>query len=324
MKNDIRWQYTDSNAVGHNLIDSASEIFKTGKWAFLTREVIQNSLDALDPNKGRLIVKMSLDNIETKILPDKDNIIRHLQGTLSISGIKDRCKKFCDAAIKTLNSNNIKILKVSDYNTKGVTGSTCKNDELNSKWNALIYDEGNSQKDSDNSTGSFGAGKNAPFALSGINTVFYSTLDIDSVYAFEGVSKLFTSYIDNKKVEEKIYYAKRNDDGTLSALNKKDAEEKVDKYFLREKTGTDLYILAIDYNEDQIKTEIIQAVVENFFWLLSEDKLEVEVFGQIIKKDNIWQIIDKYCEKPIEYTGNFIKYGYVKQYLEVLEKKSRS
>ena len=43
----IGWQLTPSSSIGNEFIDGSTEIFKSGKWAFLAREVIQNSLDAL-------------------------------------------------------------------------------------------------------------------------------------------------------------------------------------------------------------------------------------------------------------------------------------
>lgn len=317
MEKNIRWQLTKSSAIGNEFIDGSTEIFKSGKWAFLTREVIQNSLDALREDKDKLIIKMNLQNISTKHIPDKENIIKHLNGTLSINKLPDRCEKFTRYAQKLLENETIKILKISDYNTKGIIDSEKDNGDVESAWNALVYDEGNSQKPNENATGSFGTGKNAPFALSGINTVFYATKDINNQYAFEGVAKLFTSYIDGEKIERKIYYANKKEDGSLRPLTYEESIERLDKMFIREEIGSDIIIIGVEFNEEQIKREIAQSVIENFFVLLSEDKLEVELFGEIINKNSLWKMIDKYCNIPIEYTNSNIKYGYIKQYLNV-------
>ncbi|MBR6688565.1 MAG: hypothetical protein IKL68_00925 [Clostridia bacterium] len=51
--------------------------------------------------------------------------------------------------------------------------------------------------------------------------------------------------------------------------------------------------------------------------LVAENKLEVDVFDEVIKKETLVNIINKYCETPIEYTNSNIKYGFVKQYLGV-------
>ena len=320
MEKNIKWQLTQSSSIGNEFIDGSTEIFKSGKWAFLTREVIQNSVDAIRNKENKLIIKMNLENISTKNIPDKENIIKHLNGTLSINGLPDRCKNFTTYAKKMLENETIKILKISDYNTKGIIESEKENGEVESAWNALIYDEGNSQKTDENSTGSFGTGKNAPFALSGLNTVFYATKDINNQYAFEGVAKLFTSYIDGNKIERKIYYANKKEDGSLRPLTYEESVERLDKIFIREEIGSDIFIIGVEFNEEQIKREIAQAVIENFFVLLSDDKLEVELFGEIINRNSLWKMIEKYCDTPIEYTNSNIKYGYIKQYLNVYSK----
>lgn len=79
------------------------------------------------------------------------------------------------------------MIRISNFNTLGLTGSD-KTDEIN-PWTSLIYSDGISDKDL-SSGGSYGIGKSAIFACSMLRTVFYSTLDIDSKKASQGVSKL--------------------------------------------------------------------------------------------------------------------------------------
>lgn len=313
----IGWQLTKSSSIGNEFIDGSTEIFKSGKWAFLAREVIQNSLDALRSGQDKLVMDISIDDIPTSTIPDKNNMIKHINGTLSIPNLPERCMKFSKNAKNLLEDDMIRVLKISDYNTTGVTGSEKNNGDTNSAWNALIYDEGNSQKQSENSTGSFGTGKNAPFALSGINTVFYVTLDENGYYACEGVAKLFTSYIDGNKIERKIYYANQKDDGSLAPLNDEESLNNLSKSFYRNEIGSDVIIIGVDFDKEQTKKEIIQSVVENFFVIIYEGKLDIKVFDVDINNSTLWSVIEKYCDKPIEYTNSNIKYGYIKQYLSV-------
>ena len=315
--NSIGWQLTKSSSIGNEFIDGSTEIFKSGKWAFLAREVIQNSLDVLREDEDKLLMDISIDDVPTKIIPDKENLIKHIEGTLSIPNLPERCMKFSKNAKKLLEDDNIRILKISDYNTTGITGSEKENGDIKSKWNALIYDEGNSQKKDKNSAGSFGTGKNAPFALSGINTVFYVTLDIDGNYACEGVAKLFTSYINGEKINRKIYYANKKEEGGLSSLNYNESCQNLSKLFLRKDVGSDVIMLGVDFDKEQAKREIIQSVIENFFVIIYDEKFEINVFDVPINKKTIWNVIEKYCNKPIEYTNSNIKYGYIKQYLSV-------
>jgi len=315
MEKDIRWQLTQSSSIGNEFIDGNTEIFKSGKWAFLTREVIQNSNDAFDSMKdefGKLVIKFSMENLPISSFPDLKNFKEHIMGTYSITNLPETCKGFCENALKTLSKDSIKIMKISDFNTSGVLGSNDL-DDIKSQWKALIYDEGNSQKDSKQAAGSFGLGKNAPFALSGINTVFYTTKDKDGLYAFEGVAKLHTSYINGQKYEPKIYFSNLKNNKTIP-LNYDDCRE-INNIFKRDIKGTDIFIMDVDYDEEKIKKEMIQAVVENFFVRIQNDKLEVEMFGELINKDTLLNVVIKYCDQPIEYTNSNIKYGYIKQYL---------
>jgi hypothetical protein len=320
MNNRIKWQLTESAARENIFIDGSTEIFKSGKWAFLTREVIQNSLDALSEDQNILKMSMSLDDISIDSIPDKESIIKHINGTLSIHSLPERCEKFSKHALEMLNQENVRILKISDYNTTGVTGSEKRNGDTESAWNALIYDEGNSIKQSDTSTGSFGTGKNAPFALSGLNMVFYVTKDRNNKFAVEGVAKLHTSYVDGKKLERKIYYAKYGEDDQIYPLNYDECHNNLNKIFWREEQGSDVIIVGIDFDKEKIKREIVQSVVENFFVLINDERLEIDVFGEYINKDSLWNIIDKYCDKPIEYTNSNIKYGFIRHYLSTYSK----
>lgn len=313
----IGWQLTPSSSIGNDFINEGTEIFKSGKWAFLAREVIQNSLDVLSDDKDKLIMDISIDDVPTSIIPNKENLLKHIEGTLSIDDLPERCMKFSNNAKKLLEDDHIRILKISDYNTDGITGSEKENGDIKSNWNALIYDAGNSQKKDKNSAGSFGTGKNAPFALSGINTVFYVTRDINGFYACEGVAKLFTSYIDGKKMDKKIYFANKKEDESFSALNYDESCNSLDKLFLRKDVGSDVIMLCVDFDKEQTKREIIQSVIENFFIIIYDEKFEINVFDVPINKKTLWDVIEKYCNKPIEYTNSNIKYGFIKQYLSV-------
>ncbi len=312
MNKTIGWQLRPTNTEGYVFHDGSTEIFKSGKWAFLTREVIQNSMDAIRDDEKLLKMKFSLEELALKDFPDKETLIKHIEGTLSIKGVPENCKNFSKNAINILNEEKIKILKISDYNTKGVLNSDTPGD-LEGQWHALVYDEGNSQKNSDTAAGSFGLGKNAPIALSGLNMVFYQTKDYKGNYALEGVAKLHTSFINNVKYEQKIYYAKKENDSTIP-LNEKEISG-LPKVFTREEIGTDIIIIGVNYDEEKLKYEMIQSIVENFFVRILKEELEIEIFGVTINKSNIINIVDKYCVEPIEYTNSNIKYGYIKQYL---------
>lgn len=86
-------------------------------------------------------------------------------------------KGFFEQAVRALELPEIKILRISDFNTTGVTGPC----EEGYPFHALAKSDGVSAKEDLSSGGSFGIGKNAAFALSDIQTAFISTRYKDRV-----------------------------------------------------------------------------------------------------------------------------------------------
>ncbi len=310
--NNYEWIIRHTTAEGSIFQDGSTELFKSGKWGFLTRETIQNSLDAYNPESGNILtIKFDLLDIPSSEFPDKDTIVKFLNGTKDIC-TQPLCITFCNKAMEILNRDHIRVLKISDYNTKGVQRSKDLN-HPKSQWKALVYDEGGSQKDSETAAGSFGLGKNAPFALSELNTVFYVTKSIDNDYAMEGVARLFTSQIDGDRKERKLYYAKNLGDNSEPIY--KEDKDGLSSIFNRNELGTDVLIFGVDYDQMAIKKEMIQAVIENFFVRIVEKNLQVNVFGESVTAENIEKLVQKYCDIPIEYSNTNIKYGYISYYL---------
>ena len=100
-----------------------------------------------------------------------------------------KAKAFFTTAAELLRKDKILALKFGDYNTKGVLGS---DDERSKNWYNLVRCVGASSKESGEG-GSFGIGKNAPFAASAVRTVLYSTYNADGEHIFQGVAKLVSN-----------------------------------------------------------------------------------------------------------------------------------
>lgn len=98
--------------------------------------------------------------------------------------------------MKLCQADSIRVLRISDYNTTGLTGSM---EMKPSPWNDLVKSSGVSNK-SGESGGSFGIGKSAPFACSDLRTLFYHTLDKDGIRSYQGVANLASfQYPDERK-----------------------------------------------------------------------------------------------------------------------------
>lgn len=165
----LKWTFPPTGGgVEHGFNDSAQEHFRNDAWRHTIRELIQNSLDAVR-NKGKpVVVEISVSHIPSSELGASD-LAAHVDQALKRTRKQGerQGEKFYAAALKILKRDKIKTLAVKDANTTGLAGG---------KWDALVYNEGTTNKGDMNAAGgSFGLGKSAPYLVSELKTVCYST-----------------------------------------------------------------------------------------------------------------------------------------------------
>lgn len=290
----IGWRFPildGGNEQGFN--NSGIETFNGAEmYDNLAREICQNSLDAKDEAvEGPVVVKFSTEDIHISDYP----AISHL---MEIIG---KCKEYWNGRMdEKLSSffenmdsingeNRISILKIGDYHTCGLEGAKAARNEK-SKWRALAHSDGVSEKD-DDSGGSYGIGKNAPFVCSQLRTVFYNTYAKDEVKAFQGTTRLMTHL--NDAGEETV--------GTGHFLNLdtkgpifEDDNCPLRDLFARDEYGTDVIIIGF-YKSNDWQDAIEKAIVKNFFIAIHEGKLIVHVDNRIINAERLPEIIAKHA-----------------------------
>lgn len=270
--------------------DAAITMFKgSGIMDGLAREVCQNSLDARDesiPAQTPVKVKFKLFELE------RDKYEMFSEFRIALNGAYDywhnspvktqKIMDFLDTVSKYLNMDKIPVLIMSDYNTIGLNGVNAGPGET-SYWQLLVNTEGISIKQNQNSAGSFGIGKNAPFAYSGLSTVFYNTLAKDGGRAFEGVTHLVTTQRDYKGVMRPTHpsgkYLYLEDEYTGRPILPKDhcSLAKIEE-FNRTVTGTDVAILGFKIEEyENWEKAVAIAILKNFILAIKDGKLEVEI-----------------------------------------------
>ena len=246
----------------------------------LAREICQNSLDAHDPEAEPYVkVVFELKKVKSNEYDVFTGYKKCLNGCRSFwaDNMDSKLKKFLDGADATLAQPEINILVAGDYNTKGLSGSRTR--ELKSAWLSLTSAEGVSAQKTDVSGGSYGIGKNAPFACSSLSMVFYNTYALDGEKAFVGVAKLATLLNDEKgKRTQRVGRYENNDTEDPEACEPifDTDENSFRDLFLREEKGTDVIIAGFNEAEDW-ETQIIKAVIKNFFVAIQEEKLIVEL-----------------------------------------------
>lgn len=146
------------------------EYYTGAPYKGLTREIIQNSLDA--STGGRVTVEFDVVSIPRSDFPGADDLLKIMKQCLKESSGKVRDRTFFESAVQELQKHEISCLKIRDQGTTGLRGDY-KGRE--GEWHALTKGRGVSEKGNATAGGSFGIGKSAPFAVSSLRTVFYAT-----------------------------------------------------------------------------------------------------------------------------------------------------
>ena len=261
----------------------------------LAREICQNSLDAKDPYlEEPVTVEFKLTTIQKDNYPFLQEYLKYLKSGKKFWQDKNDKKvmQFLEKAERLIEGNDIKILSASDYNTTGLIGSDCGMME-SSIWSALVNSDGVSDK-SDGSGGSYGIGKNAPFACSDLSLVFYNTYAKDGKKALEGVARAATLMDDKEELTQAIGHYRSDKD--FKPITEDIACPIRDK-FARDKYGTDIIIVGcnsfIEKNHDW-QDKLVQAVLHHFLLAIMEKKLIVKVETEVINDETLPFLIEKY------------------------------
>ena len=270
--------------------DAAITMFKgSGIMDGLAREVCQNSLDARDRDLDESLpvrVHFKMFELERAKYSMFDEFEEALSGAYSYwenSRVKtQKIMDFLDNVKRYLSMERIPVLIMSDYNTNGLMGINPAPGET-SYWELLVNTEGISIKQNETSAGSFGIGKNAPFAYSGLSTVFYNTYAKDGGRAFEGVTHLVTTQREYKGMMRPTYpsgkYLFLEDEYTgRPILPTDDCPLARIEEFNRKEMGTDVAIFGFKTEEYENWEEAVAvAVLKNFILAIKDGKLEVVI-----------------------------------------------
>lgn len=278
------------NESGSNI--AAITMFKgAGVMDGLAREGAQNSLDAKNKeldNKIPVRMKFELHKVKKEdyaIFKGFEEAYRNSRAYWENSPLKtDEMMSFLDTIEVALSLDEIPILVMSDYNTTGLRGVNAAPGEK-SYWDLLVNMEGISIKEDKSSAGSYGIGKNAPFAYSALNLICYNTLATDGGRAFEGVARLTTStreyngqmrktqpigkylYLEDMFTGRPILPSDNSDFASFPAFQR-DAED----------YGTDVAIVGFKETEYPDWEKLLAtAIIKNFVLALIDEKFEVEI-----------------------------------------------
>lgn len=317
----------DGGGLGFN--DGGTQLFKDDSVQSLAREVCQNSIDAR-PKESIMPaeVEFSVFKISKLQFPGYDDFIKIINNEIK------HCKSFYknnkaaleyyQDALKTLMQDEILCLRISDFNT---TGLTIKGTSRNNNWANLVIHSGTNDKNPEDG-GSFGLGKNAMYACSKFGALYFSTYTNEEIKRSECVAKLSYYYDEDGSV----IHGLGNFGNYCSGRSNEDDKPipdicNLDKNFTRRQNefGTDVYILGFELSSSDIYSteeqnlskfeyDIASAIIDNYFISILENKLVVKINNISINSNNIYEIFDSIYEKhPELFNQN------TKDYLEIMK-----
>jgi hypothetical protein len=264
------------------------------------RELFQNSNDAKPDDENKIKIKIEYKHISKNEIPEFDNYMSILN---AVKLAHPNQTKFFIKASEVLKNESIPFLVYSDYRTKGLIG---KEDDSYSSFVACVLSEGISAKENKTAGGSYGIGKNAIYGVSSLRTVFYSSMDLEENVIFQGVAKLASYKKNGKNHEGRIYLG--NGDDRLSIREAKD----IPKVFKRQGSGLTQFVMGVELDSSWYN-DFAKAILRNYWMLLLEDKLEIELIhnGTLlieINSRNSASLIESLFKNDIE-EYNLTPYG---------------
>ncbi|MBV9159913.1 MAG: hypothetical protein JO019_04950 [Candidatus Kaiserbacteria bacterium] len=281
------WYFpTTDHGENDGFADSQLEYFQGDHERFIAREAIQNAVDArLDYDTPVTVVFEKL-SVPTSTIPGHEELASRMSRCLAFVKGQEKAEIFFKAAISLLKGKTIPILKISDFNTKGLFGS---DDDVNGNWYRLVKAAGTSSPKGVKG-GSFGIGKGAPIAASALRTVFYSSINDKNELVFQGKARLVSHHDDERDVRRGIgFYG-------INGYNAVRKSSLVPQMFKREERGTDIFVLGYKSGGDW-EHKLIRSVLDNFWLAIHHGTLEVIVRdGSDIRitKDTLRKCLEEY------------------------------
>lgn len=280
-----KWKFPSAgggNISGLN--DTGITQFRSVPIQSVTKETLQDSLDARAFNDKPAIVKFSVFNILKEELPDASGLTNIFQlGKSYWSGHnQEEAEHFFDKGIKTLKNDKIKVMAIQDYNTKGLSNIGGEYGQNSGGWMALVRSTGITEK-GPMSSGSFGIGKHAPFAASHLQTVMYGTVNTEDKFGFQGVSKIASFLDDDNDMTQGTGYYGYDVNKDFKPITK---EKNVPERFRRSQRGTDKFIIGFaEVKNWQFK--VLKEAISSFMLAILEGHLEVHIDDKILNASSL-------------------------------------
>lgn len=319
---DVGWRCPTNNAgEGFGFNESGMEHFTGDPFSAIAREITQNTNDAVQVSPAFLQFKTI--QIPKSDFPNRDEFVEVLKKCrVAADEEGQKAITFFDNALETIEDDKITFLVARDKNTTGIPGPCKKGTD----YHAFMKSTGTSKKSDPTSSGSFGIGKNAPFAMSDFHTVFVSTEYQDENGQLrklaQGKSILMSHGEDGTEFTNNAYWGGKDGfsplvddaaglpDWMTNPFNEKAVEAT---------TGTTIFVAGFRSNANWDKI-ITAYIIQNFFGAIQTGKLAVEVGGYSIDETTIADLFrDEDIEKAVsEYPNQPEGFQFSRNYFECM------
>ena len=254
-------------------IDPAQQYFE-GSHAdhAVVRETGQNTLDNRGKDAvGPIRMVFELATMNTQEIPGIEGLRKHLEAVAEQTESQQGHDRMVKAAALS-KKETVSVLRISDYNTTGLTGS----EALASRGSPISrLTRGKGGSSDDERGGSFGIGSAVGPMASDLCTVIYTSVPEDtrdSVMA--GYTRLATHSLNETSYRAEGYFTRLDCEDDFEYQR---PAPKIGQFSERTEPGTDIYILGYRMTEKDPELERVRdAMIDNFMAAIKESHLVVE------------------------------------------------
>jgi hypothetical protein len=274
----VDFQFLDNQAdEDEGLNDAGIETFRETPFSSAAKEAGQNSLDA--GSDRPVIVEIDQILVDQKKISGIQQLSRAIDACLERVAREpdEKEEDFFRKARSVLDEQKLKVLQIADYNTCGLEGPSIKG----KPFFALLKSSGVSRKQKGApSLGSFGIGKNASFAISDLQTVFYSTVYKDvktdqTHFLAQGKAKLVSHDGSNGQPKKATGYWGLPDYKEITD------PDLVPDWMRRTRVGTSVFALGFR-EEENWQFRVAAAVIKTFFVAIHDGDMLFKIDKDLI------------------------------------------
>ena len=295
MNSALKWTFPPTGGgVAHGFNDGAQEHFRNNAWKNTIREIIQNSLDAVRDETNPVTVEISKILVPSSEVGAAD-LAGHMNAALERTREQGERngEKFYAKALEILGQDAIETLAITDSNTTGLVGG---------RWDALVYNEGTTNKGGIGAAGgNFGLGKNAPYLVSDLKAVCYSTRYLQRGRREEFIARCkLVAHEDPAGKSGELQHIGFATKEPIKAGRRVPPTRGKDIYrdFRLREAGSGIFIVGFDPLITNWKAVAEKSIAENFFAAVHDKKLKIRIGTTWITHETLDSIFEGDRKNP--------------------------